>query len=92
MVVVNGDGEIVFVNAQVEKLFGYHREELPGKEIELLVPQHLQEKHSAHRAAFSAQPRLREMGAGLELHALRKDGRSFRLRLASARSKPRLES
>jgi PAS domain S-box-containing protein len=77
MVVVNGDGEIVFVNAQVEKLFGYHREELLGKGIELMVPQHLREKHSAHRAAFSAQPRLREMGAGLELHALRKDGSQF---------------
>jgi two-component system, LuxR family, sensor kinase FixL len=77
IVLVNRQGLIVLVNACVEKLFGYGREELIGQGVELLVPERFRGEHPAHRARFHAAPAARAMGAGRELFARRKDGSEF---------------
>ncbi len=77
IVIVNRQGEIVLVNSQTEKLFGYPRQELLGKLIEILIPKRFGDKHPGFRTGFFDQPRPRSMGAGLELYGLRRDGTEF---------------
>src|SRR6201993_1668809 len=77
MVMVNQKGKIILVNSQIERLFGYTREELMGQSIEILVPERFRNKHSDYRRGFYADPQTRSMGAGRDLFALRKDGSEF---------------
>jgi len=77
MVIVNQRGEIVLVNSQTERLFGYTRGELLGQPVEMLVPERFRAKHPAHRVHYFTGARMRPMGAGLDLYGLRKDGQEF---------------
>jgi PAS domain S-box-containing protein len=74
LVVVDGGGRIVLVNSQTEQLFGYRRDELLGRPVELLVPERFRERHVADRATYVAAPHVRPMGRGLELCGRRRDG------------------
>jgi protein-histidine pros-kinase len=77
MVIVNQAGTIVLVNSQTEKLFGYTRQEILGQPIEILVPERFCGQHMGHRTRYFAEPRVRPMGAGLDLYGRRKDGSEF---------------
>lgn len=77
MVIADEAGRIVLVNQQTETLFGYTKEELVGQKVELLVPSRFQHIHTQHRAGYFREPKVRSMGVGLELFALRKDGTQF---------------
>lgn len=77
IVIVNKFGQIVLANAQTEKLFGYRRGELIGQEVEKLIPSRFKDKHPGHRQQFFAEPKVREMGVGLELFGMRSDGTEF---------------
>lgn len=77
MVIINHEGEIVLVNSQTEKMFGYKRSELLNQQVEILLPEKFRGKHAGHQLGFFRDPKVRSMGAALELYALRKDGTEF---------------
>ncbi|HEU5041266.1 MAG TPA: PAS domain S-box protein [Gemmatimonadales bacterium] len=77
MVMVDAAGRIVLVNREVERMFGYAREELLGQSIEMLVPQRSRELHPEFRAGFFRMPQARAMGVGRDLNGLKKDGTEF---------------
>jgi PAS domain S-box-containing protein len=77
MLIVNRSGRIVVANSQAEKLFGYTREELIDRDIEIMLPERYRQAHPAHRERFFDDPRVRPMGVGLELFGRRKDGTEF---------------
>jgi PAS domain S-box-containing protein len=74
IVIVDREGQIVLVNSEAEKLFGYPREEMLGRPIEMLVPERFRGNHPAHRTGYFREMRARPIGVGLDLYGLRKDG------------------
>ena len=77
MVIVNEEGTIVLVNAQSERLFGYQRDEMVGRTVDLLVPERYGPAHKRHRATYFGNAHPRPMGAELALFARRKDASEF---------------
>src|SRR5207244_524039 len=77
LVIVNQTGSIVLVNGQAETLFGYGREEMLGRPVEMLIPERFRAGHLGYRAAYVADPHVRPMGLGRELFGRHKDGQEF---------------
>jgi len=74
IIAVNDKRMIILANRSAELLFGYHKSELLGKALEILLPDGLKEKHQHHTEGYVHNPRNRPMGVGLELKGRRKDG------------------
>jgi hypothetical protein len=74
LLMTDAGGTMVLVNREIERLFGYSREELLGRTVEVLVPERFRGAHPGFRAGFIHDPKVRSMGAGRELFGLRKDG------------------
>ena len=77
ILMVNPTGRVALANSQAERLFGYAHGALVGKSVEALLPPRYRDAHVGHRARFFSQPRVRTMGAGLDLFGLRADGTEF---------------
>jgi PAS domain S-box-containing protein len=77
IVTVDQDGEIVMVNRQVERVFGYGSEELIGQSVDTFLPEYLRGRHVRHRSDYFGDPQIRPMGSGLDLVARCKDGREL---------------
>jgi len=74
LIAVDGEGRIRLVNREIERMFGYTRDELICQPIETLIPQRFHASHPKHRSAYVSEPRARRMGAGRDLYGVRKDG------------------
>ena len=77
MLMIDGAGKMVLVNQEIERMFGWSREQLLGRQIEMLVPERFRARHPAERARFFEAPSRRSMGVGRELFGLRSDGQEF---------------
>ncbi|WP_220198880.1 PAS domain S-box protein [Ktedonospora formicarum] len=77
LIVIDSAGTIILVNTQMETLFGYDHDELIGRPVDLLLPEHLRTAHVAHWTHYMQAPRARPMGIGLDLVGQRKDGSRF---------------
>lgn len=77
MVMIDGAGRIVLVNGEIERLFGYQRDELIGQPVDMIVPVRLHAEHVRDRDKYIAPPKIRHMDAGGDLFGRRKDGSEF---------------
>ena len=77
MIIIDREGRIVVANPTIEQLFGYPRQNLIGKSMEILLPERVRKGHHFHLADYFAQPHARGMGAGMELLGQRQDGSEF---------------
>jgi PAS domain S-box-containing protein len=79
MLMVNSEGRITLITAQIETLFGYSRSELLGCSVEQLIPTRFRNAHPEMRETFGHAPTVRSMGGGRDLFGLRKDGTEFQV-------------
>lgn len=80
-------GEILFANNPLEAMFGYSYDELMGKLVDVLLPVTLQNAHAHHRQDYARDPRPRQMGTGMVLRGLRKDGSEFPIQVGLVNTK-----
>ncbi len=77
MVVVKPGGEIVLLNVQAEKQFGYRRDELVGQKVKNIIPKGFAERLIADGTRTAAEALAQQIGNGIELTGRRKDGGEF---------------
>jgi two-component system, sensor histidine kinase and response regulator len=77
MVVVNQGGEIILLNVQAEKQFGYRRDELLGQKVKNIIPEGFAERLIADDLRSAADALAQQIGTGIELTGRRKDGSEF---------------
>ena len=77
VIMINKNGNIVFLNKQTEQIFGYKKNELIGQQIEKLIPTRFHTHHPQIRMNYFTNPQNRLMGTDTELFGLRKDGEEF---------------
>ena len=82
ILIVDKNGKISLVNAQIEQQFGYDRGELMGRSLENLLPERFRNRHPGHRESFLGGPNVRLIDNGGELYGLRKDGREFPIEMS----------
>lgn len=75
ILITNETGAILLINRRVEQMFGYDRQELIGKEIEILLPENIRSTHIRQRRGYVESPYSRSMGAGMELVGQHRDGK-----------------
>jgi PAS domain S-box-containing protein len=78
-------GRIVMFNDVAEQMFGYRRDEMLGRTIDVLLPAHVRDRHSKHRATYGTEPRSRTMGQGMDLLACRRDRTQFPVEVTLSR-------
>lgn len=84
IVLVNQNDQIVMVNPQAAKIFGYTREQMNNLQLDQLVPERYHNQHASYRAGFFTNPQIRPMGMGRDLYALHKDGTEFPVEIGLA--------
>jgi len=82
IVVIGNNRKIQMVNAQTENLFGYTKDEMIGKEVQMLMPDRFREGHPAYERKFITDQKARVMGVGKELFGKRKDGSEFAIEIS----------
>ncbi len=85
MVVVNQGGEIVLLNLQAEKQFGYQRDELVGQKVKNIIPEGFAERLIADGTRTAAEALAQQIGTGIELNGRRKDGSDFPIEIMLSR-------
>lgn len=73
IIIVDSHGDIVKVNSKLEEMFGYGKDELLGKKLDVLVPMEKRDQHKHHHKGFIDAPTSRSMGIGMSLKGVRKD-------------------
>ncbi|MFY9159604.1 PAS domain-containing sensor histidine kinase [Aquirufa ecclesiirivi] len=77
ILVTDSSSNVILTNNFADRLFGYETNELKGKNIDILIPNHLRSRHHGHQAKYAEHPQDRPMGVGLDLKAKRKDESLF---------------
>lgn len=74
---VDAQGRVLLVNREIERMFGWSREEIVGQSIEMLLPMRFRQAHVTHRKGFATAPSQRPMGTGRDLRGVHKAGHEF---------------